>query len=68
LLATYEKARDLINIGAYASGSDSEVDEAIATMPVIESFLLQGKDFTEFSDTLGRLETIGGEIGASYAA
>ncbi|HEX7556422.1 MAG TPA: FliI/YscN family ATPase, partial [Leptolinea sp.] len=68
LLATYEKARDLINIGAYVSGSDQEVDEAIAAMPVIESFLLQGKDFSEFADTLSHLETIGGEIGAEYAA
>jgi FliI/YscN family ATPase len=68
LLATYEKARDLINIGAYVSGSDQEVDEAIATMPAIESFLLQGKDFSEFEDTLSHLETIGGEIGPGYVA
>jgi flagellum-specific ATP synthase/type III secretion protein N (ATPase) len=68
LLATYEKARDLINIGAYVSGSDPEVDEAIATMPVIESFLLQGKDFSEFSDTLSHLQTIGGGLGESYGA
>lgn len=68
LLATYEKARDLINIGAYVSGSDPEVDEAIATMPIIESFLLQGKDFSEFSDTLSHLQTIGGGLGEAYGA
>lgn len=68
LLATYEKARDLINIGAYVSGSDPEVDEAITAMPIIESFLLQGKEFSEFSETLSQLEVIGGEIGVDNAA
>jgi FliI/YscN family ATPase len=68
LLATYEKARDLINIGAYVSGSDPEVDEAITAMPIIESFLLQGKEFSEFSETISQLEGIGGEIGVDHAA
>lgn len=68
LLATYEKARDLINIGAYVSGSDPEVDEAISAMPIIDSFLLQGKEFSDFSDTTSQLEAIGGEIGVDHAA
>lgn len=68
LLATYEKARDLINIGAYVSGSDPEVDEAISAMPIIDSFLLQGKEFSEFSETISQLEGIGGEIGVDHAA
>ena len=32
---------DLIALGAYAKGSDRELDEAIARMPKIESFLRQ---------------------------
>jgi len=68
LLATYEKARDLINIGAYVSGSDPEVDEAITAMPIIDSFLLQGKEFSDFSETISLLEGIGGEIGVDHAA
>ncbi len=68
LLATYEKARDLINIGAYVSGSDPEVDEAITAMPIIDSFLLQGKEFSDFSETISKLEGIGGEIGVEHAA
>ncbi len=56
-LATYEKARDLVNIGAYVSGSDPEIDDALRVMPAINSFLQQEtKDVTSFEDTLARLE------------
>jgi type III secretion protein N (ATPase) len=41
LVATYEAKRDLITLGAYAKGSDRELDEAIARMPRIEAFLRQ---------------------------
>ena len=41
LLATYEAKRDLILMGAYAKGSDRELDEAIAKMPRVEAFLRQ---------------------------
>lgn len=41
LLAHYEAKRDLITLGAYAKGSDKELDEAIARMPKIEQFLRQ---------------------------
>jgi flagellum-specific ATP synthase len=61
LLATYEKARDLINIGAYVSGSDPEIDEAIAFMPQLNSFLLQGPEFSSFEQTLLQLGSMGRE-------
>ena len=51
-MATYEKARDLINIGAYVSGSDPEIDHAIEAMPRIDALLLQGSDFCPFDETL----------------
>jgi flagellum-specific ATP synthase/type III secretion protein N (ATPase) len=56
-LATYEKARDLVNIGAYVSGSDPEIDDALRVMPALNGFLQQDvKDVTAFEDTLARLE------------
>lgn len=59
LLATYEKARDLINIGAYVAGSDPEIDEAIAFMPQLNNFLLQGREFSSFESTLLQLGAMG---------
>jgi type III secretion protein N (ATPase) len=44
LVAAYEAKRDLVTLGAYAKGSDREVDEAIARMPRIEAFLRQEPD------------------------
>jgi type III secretion protein N (ATPase) len=41
LVATYEARRDLVTLGAYARGSDRELDDAIARMPRIEEFLRQ---------------------------
>jgi len=41
LVATFEAKRDLITLGAYAAGSDKEVDDAVAHMPRIEAFLRQ---------------------------
>ena len=41
LLATYKKNEDLINIGAYARGSDPICDKAIALKEKIDNFLIQ---------------------------
>ncbi len=41
LLATYKKNEDLINIGAYAKGSDPLCDKAIALKDKIDNFLIQ---------------------------
>jgi FliI/YscN family ATPase len=40
-LATYRDAEDLIQIGAYAKGSDPRIDRAIELMPGFEAFLRQ---------------------------
>nr|MBL0732502.1 flagellar protein export ATPase FliI [Desulfobacterales bacterium] len=42
VLATYQKAEDLINIGAYVSGSNQDIDYAIDMIEKINSFLVQG--------------------------
>ena len=41
LLATYKKNEDLINIGAYAKGSDPLCDKAITLKDKIDNFLIQ---------------------------
>jgi flagellum-specific ATP synthase len=40
-LATYRKVEDMINIGAYAQGSNQDIDRAIAMVPRINEFLRQ---------------------------
>src|SRR6185369_5425824 len=56
LLGIYEAKRDLVMLGAYAKGSDKELDEAIAKMPKIEQLLRQNpQDRVAFSDTLALL-------------
>jgi flagellum-specific ATP synthase len=42
LLATYAEAADLIQIGAYVSGSDPRVDAARLAQPQIEALIRQG--------------------------
>jgi flagellum-specific ATP synthase len=41
LYSKYEKGRDLVQIGAYAQGSDPMLDEAIALHPPMHQFLQQ---------------------------
>lgn len=41
LLAKYNKARDLIQIGAYAPGSDPELDLAVRLLPAMNQLLQQ---------------------------
>ena len=41
MYASYQRNRDLINVGAYISGSDPLLDKAIALYPRMEQFLKQ---------------------------
>ncbi len=41
IYSKYEKGRDLVQIGAYAQGSDPALDEAIAMQPGMRQFLQQ---------------------------
>jgi ATP synthase in type III secretion protein N len=57
LLGVYEAKRDLVTLGAYAKGSDKELDEAIAKMPKIEQLLRQNaQDKVAFADTVALLQ------------
>ena len=40
-LSTYQKAEDMLNIGAYANGSNPKIDEAIKKMDAINALLVQ---------------------------
>ncbi|MCQ2525903.1 MAG: flagellar protein export ATPase FliI [Lachnospiraceae bacterium] len=44
VLATYNEAEDLINIGAYKSGSNPSIDYAISKNEAVTEFLLQETD------------------------
>lgn len=44
ILSEYERAEDLINIGAYASGSNKKIDHAISMIEKVKLFLTQGSD------------------------
>jgi flagellum-specific ATP synthase len=44
MMAVYSEAEDLINVGAYAKGSNPEIDEAMEKMPEIRDFLVQNID------------------------
>lgn len=44
ILATYQDAEDLINIGAYKKGSNASIDEAIAYIDKVNKFLMQDTD------------------------
>ena len=44
VLATYNEAEDLINIGAYKNGSNPEIDYAIQKISAVNNFLCQGTD------------------------
>ncbi|WP_054694445.1 flagellar protein export ATPase FliI [Syntrophomonas palmitatica] len=53
LLATYEEARDLIDIGAYKRGSNARIDESIALIEKCRSFLRQGIfEESSYTDTI----------------
>ena len=56
LLATYKKNEDLINIGAYARGSDPLCDKAIALKEKIDNYLIQDvNDGTSYEVAIGEL-------------
>ncbi len=42
VLATYQEAEDLINIGAYKKGSNPNIDYAVSKINAVNAFLMQG--------------------------
>ena len=59
IYATYVDAEDLINIGAFAPGSNRRIDGAISLIERINEFLRQGgRQRTVFEDTVKQLTAI----------
>lgn len=59
VMATYAEAEDLINIGAYKSGSNREIDYAIAKNAAVNEYLLQRTDEKfEFGQEVEMLQAI----------
>ncbi|MBD5529418.1 MAG: flagellar protein export ATPase FliI [Lachnospiraceae bacterium] len=62
VLATYNEAEDLINIGAYKSGSNPEIDYAITMIHQVNDFLQQDVDEkVSFEESVEGLEKMFGE-------
>ncbi|MCR4787344.1 MAG: FliI/YscN family ATPase, partial [Lachnospiraceae bacterium] len=57
VLATYNEAEDLINIGAYKSGSNPDIDYAIKKIKAVNEFLMQQTDEKfSFEETVEMME------------
>ncbi len=59
VLATYQEAEDLINIGAYKNGSNKAIDYAIKKIDAVNDFLLQQThDKYEYDEILAQMTEI----------
>ena len=59
VVATYNDAEDLINIGAYKNGSNPSIDYAISKIEAVNQFLCQDVDEKfSFEDSVGMLERL----------
>lgn len=59
LFSTYQRNRDLISVGAYATGSNPLLDKAIALFPDLENFLRQNiHDCVSSEEAIGRLAAL----------
>lgn len=59
VFAGYEEVRDLIQVGAYRTGSDPAVDRLVAMFPRLSEFLKQPRtERRSLQATLGGLETL----------
>lgn len=59
ILATYKKAEDLINIGAYVKGSNPEIDHAITMIDRVNGFLKQDiNEKIDFHQTIKQMRAL----------
>lgn len=68
VLATYNEAEDLINIGAYKSGSNKNIDYAIEKIEAVNEFLMQDVDSKyDYTDAVGMLRELFAETDETEA-
>ncbi len=71
LVAAYREVEDLLNIGAYAAGSNPDFDLAIACKPTIDQLLQQGrhevKGRADFNHSRQLLAAVAGQIRSAKA-
>ncbi len=61
VMATYQRAEDLINLGAYAAGSNPQLDAAINLRPRLLDFLKQSpEEHSPIESTLATLQSLTG--------
>jgi len=59
MLATYQKAEDLINIGAYVAGNNPAIDRAVEHIESINGYLRQGmQESVNMEESIQLLDTI----------
>lgn len=59
VLATYNEAEDLINIGAYKNGSNANIDYAIEKIDAVNEFLMQAvEDKFDFEESVEMMKAI----------
>ena len=63
-LALYRQSEDLINLGAYVSGSNPRLDSVLKSRTEIMKFLRQGpRDISTVDETIRRMESLAGMVG-----
>ena len=64
IYSCYEQNRDLISVGAYREGSDTNVDQAIRQFPLLQQFIQQGStEQADFNDSLRNLFNLSSQWG-----
>ena len=62
LLATYTRAEDMINIGAYKRGANPKIDDSLDHIDAFNAFMQQSvEDRCGYNDAISRLVKIAGE-------
>jgi flagellum-specific ATP synthase len=63
LLATYERNRQMVDMGAYKAGSNPSVDRAMAAMPALRTVLRQPVyEISTRQEALARLAKACGDV------
>ncbi|MGA2601892.1 MAG: flagellum-specific ATP synthase FliI, partial [Bryobacteraceae bacterium] len=63
-MAMYQRAEDLINLGAYVGGSNPKLDAAIRSRPQVLDFLKQDSAVNaKFEDTIAKMRDVAKLVG-----